>query len=312
MFKFNQCLKPSLSLSIVDPQRSYANVVKVKPDTGASNHYFKASDAIVLDRLRKATHGPVVTLPNLATIQAKASGHVNLHPTLSDAATETHVFDALTNTSLLSVGQLCDDDCTAIFDKHAMKIVKNGQTIIKGSRNTTDGLWDVDLPFIPTVPSLSLNAIIKKSTTHADLASYLYGCCGSPPLSTFLRAIKNGNFITWPGIREINFKKHLEKSIASAKGHLNQERKNLQTTRPPVLPSPSPLAESSPELDEPFPISASPPVKTFQVMSTIIPFEANGKAYHDLLVDFLIVLRVATSISWSITIMIVMVSLPNH
>ncbi len=31
-----------------------------------------------------------------------------------------------------------------------------------------------------------------------------------------------------------------------------------------------------------FPFPASPPAKTYQVLSTIVPFEATGKAYHDL------------------------------
>ena len=225
--------------------------------------------------------GPVVTLPNLSTIQATKKGNINLHPSLSPEATTAHVFEDLTNTSLLSIGQLCDDDCTAIFDKCAMRIVKNGMTIVQGTRNVNDGLWDVSLPVQPTAPTSVANAIIKKSATHAELADYLYACCGSPPLRTFLRAIKNGNLITWPGIRDIDFNKHLTKSIATAKGHLNQERKNLQSTKKvrfDLEPKPS-----VPDDDDFFPVpDSSPPTKTFEVLSTIIPFEANGKAFHDL------------------------------
>jgi hypothetical protein len=224
--------------------------------------------------------GPVVTLPNLSTIQANAAGQLNLGPSLTKEAKTAHVFEGLTNASLLSVGQLCDDDCTAIFDKCAMRIVKNGMTIIQGKRNLVDGLWDITLPLTPLATVAVANAIIKKSTSHKELADYLYACCGSPPLRTFLRAIKNGNLITFPGICDIDFNKHLTKSIASAKGHLNQERKNLQTTKPELKPS----SLSPEEIEEScFPTPASsPPVKTFEVLSTIIPFEANGKAFHDL------------------------------
>ena len=181
--------------------------------------------------------GPVVTLPDLSTIQANAAGQLNLGPSLTKEAKTAHVFEGLTNASLLSVGQLCDDDCTAIFDKCAMRIIKNGMTIIQGKRNLVDGLWDITLPLTPLAPVAVANAIIKKSTSHKELADYLYACCGSPPLRTFLRAIKNGNLITFPGICDIDFNKHLTKSIASAKGHLNQERKNLQTTKPELKPS---------------------------------------------------------------------------
>ena len=165
-----------MASSIVDPHRSYAQVVKVKPDTGASSHYFKATDSSVLQKVRTTQIRPVVTLPDLSTIQATAEGKLSIHPVLSEQATTAHIFDDLTNTSLLSVGQLCDDDCTAIFDKTAMK------TVITGKRNNVDGLWDIELPMTPLAPAGVVNAIIKKSTSHADLADYLYACCGSPPL----------------------------------------------------------------------------------------------------------------------------------
>ena len=35
------------------------------------------------------------------------------------------------------------------------------------------------------------------------LAQYLHACAGFPPVSTFVKAIANGNFITWPGITNI-------------------------------------------------------------------------------------------------------------
>ena len=70
-----------------------------------------------------------------------------------------------------------------------------------------------------------------KSQTKQDLARYLHASCWSPPISTFLRAIKNGNFLTWPGLTTQLITKHLPPSIATAKGHLDQESKNLQTTK---------------------------------------------------------------------------------
>jgi hypothetical protein len=44
------------------------------------------------------------------------------------------------------------------------------------------------------------------------------------------------NVITWPGIDLLSIDKHLPKSIASAKGRLDdQERKNLQSTKPVIV-----------------------------------------------------------------------------
>ena len=268
---------PNMASSIVDPPRSYAQVVQVKPDTGASNHYFRAVDSKVLHNVNTTQIGPVVTLPDRSTIQATAKGTLNLHPLLSEQATTAHVFDDLTNTSLLSVGQLCDDDCTAIFDKTVMKIVKNGTTVINGTRNNVDGLWDINLPLTPLAPEGVVNAIIKKSTSHADLADYLYACCGSPPLRTFLRAIKNGNMITWPGIREIDFNKHLTKSIASAKGHLSQERKNLQTTQPVIKENPPHPQKKWMRIHFPHPLA--PPSKLLKSYQLLFHSRRIGKHF---------------------------------
>ena len=54
-------------------------------------------------------------------------------------------------------------------------------------------------------------------------------------ISTFIRAIKNNNYISWPGLTADLISKHLPKSLATAKGHLNQERQNLQSTQSSIV-----------------------------------------------------------------------------
>ena len=63
------------------------------------------------------------------------------------------------------------------------------------------------------------------------MATFLHAACFSPVLSTLNKAIDNGHFNTWPGISNNLMKKHLPPSIASAKGHLNQERQGIQSTK---------------------------------------------------------------------------------
>jgi hypothetical protein len=41
-----------------------------------------------------------------------------------------YIFDSLKSGSLISAGQLCDDDCIALFTKYNVTIYKNGQIII--------------------------------------------------------------------------------------------------------------------------------------------------------------------------------------
>ena len=76
------------------------------------------------------------------------------------------------------------------------------------------------------------NVIIRKKQTHSDLTDFLHATCFSPVISTFLQAVKNNRFITWSGVTPILITKHITNKIATVKGLLNQERKNLRSTKP--------------------------------------------------------------------------------
>jgi hypothetical protein len=49
--------------------------------------------------------------------------------------------------------------------------------------------------------------------------------------STWITAIKNGNFLSWTGLTEHAVEKHLSKSTATTKGNLNQQRQNTRATQ---------------------------------------------------------------------------------
>jgi hypothetical protein len=181
---------------------------------------------------------------------------------------------------LIWLGQLCDDNCIAILDKSKIQVYKNSTCILTGPHNPSDGLWDISVPTshpsvkvtVPTTGTQSqqVNAIIQqahaiicKDMTKSALAQYLYGCCGSPVPSTWKWAIQNGNFITWPGIDAVSDNKHLPKSIPSTKSHLDQEQKNLQSTKP--IPEPADTDDSF------FPVPDTPNVNTFSACATIDP-----------------------------------------
>ena len=126
---------------------------------------------------------------------------------------------------MLSIGQLCDEGCIAIFDKHKLRVFKKDKCILQGIRNKSDGLWDV--PF----NSPKVNYVVTRDKNRTELAQYLHGCAYSPSISTFQKAINKGNFISWPGINDVTFKKLIGTPIATHCGHLDQERKNLRSTK---------------------------------------------------------------------------------
>jgi hypothetical protein len=147
-------------------------------------------------------------------------------------------------------------------------VFKHDTCILLGTRNPTDGLWDIPLPLAQagskkqSVPQQA-NPIIGKDQTKTKLAQYIYGCCGSPAVSTWKKAIRNGNFITWPGIDTISLDCDLPKSVASTKGNLDQERKNLQSTctAQPIL---NPISTDDDDPEKNFPAPDTPNLKSFE------------------------------------------------
>ena len=212
------------------------NRIIMKADSGATTTYLKKEHAKFLRNLQSLQNGPKAVLPNNTTIAAAAQGDLPLHPFLTPKAL---IYPQLKSDSLLSIGQLCDDGCTAVFDKENLNIYKQNELVLKGNRNKQDGLWDVHFPV------LKANYIIQKDKSKHDLGQYLHGCAFSPVISTFQMAINKGNFITWPGIDDLKFKKLLDSPIATTLGHLDQERSNLQSTKlienddafPPPIPA---------------------------------------------------------------------------
>ena len=61
--------------------------------------------------------------------------------------------------------------------------------------------------------------------TKPDLAMYYHRAAFPPVPTTFITAIKNCNFSTWPGLTADIISKHLPKSLTTEKGHDNLARK---------------------------------------------------------------------------------------
>ena len=66
--------------------------------------------------------------------------------------------------------------------------------------------------------------------TQAELASFLHATCFIPVKSTFIKALKNGIFLTWPGLMVKLIATHPPKIEATIFGNLDQMRKNTTST----------------------------------------------------------------------------------
>ena len=243
----------------------------MKADSGASKTYLKKEHEKYMHSTTDLSNGPTAILPDNSSIKAKAQGFLPLNATFNH---EALVFPGLKSESLLSIGQMCDEGCISIFDDKTLKVYfndneirqflsnkKQDNLVIKGFRNEQDGLYDV--PF----PKMKMNYIVHKDKNKLELAQYLHGCAFSPSLSTLQTCVNKGNFITWPGIEDTKFQKLLEKPLATALGHLDQERKNLQSTKLENVE------------DDAFPDKI--PAKTMTCFYSIIDIPTKKTAYTD-------------------------------
>ena len=73
-----------------------------------------------------------------------------------------HVLNDLKSATLLSAGQLCDDNCTVILTDKTAIVKKDNKTILQGYRNRRDSLWDIKLPIfhLPNTTNQVVNAIV--------------------------------------------------------------------------------------------------------------------------------------------------------
>ena len=117
----------------------------MKLDSGASQHYIKPMHDIFLTNVTKTYDGPTIQLPNDNKLSMSHQGHLKLHAKLPPAATKAFILPSLKNKSLLSVGQLCNHNCTVEFGKYFCDIKHKNELILKGTRNFIDGLCDITL-----------------------------------------------------------------------------------------------------------------------------------------------------------------------
>ena len=84
---------------------------------------------------------------------------------------------------------------------------------------------------VPPFQEQELNVIIHKHTTKTMLANFLHQAVFAPKKSTFIQAIHNNQFATFPGLDTTLVSKHLPPSIPTALGHMKQEHQGLQPTK---------------------------------------------------------------------------------
>jgi hypothetical protein len=123
----NLCSKPV----VVPPTPPRYNRYAIL-DSGATGTFVTSSDTQHLSDITQIDDGPTILSASGTRMSTKQKGTLKLSAKLSSPAQTAFVLDDLKTGTLISLAQLCDDDCIAIFTKYDIQIVKDDQVIIKG------------------------------------------------------------------------------------------------------------------------------------------------------------------------------------
>ena len=99
----------------------------------------------------------------------------------------------------------------------------------------------------PRKPTKKSKQALRQANSVYDLPSieqavkWMHAVCGYPVKSTWMRTIRAGNYVGWPMLTEQNISKYYPELDKTLKGHMNQARKNVRSTK--VKQAPLELAE---------------------------------------------------------------------
>jgi hypothetical protein len=262
---------PNIITNTIDPP------TKNVADSGSTGHFFP-NNTTQLTNILPTTKPISVILPDGSTIRSTHTGLLPI-PELPLQATKAHLFPSL-HTALVSIPQLCDAGCSALFTAEAATILLDQHPILQGSR-TADGLWQLQLNQPPqqqvkhTTPKA--NAVYTP-TKLAELVKYSHATLFSPVFSTLEQALLKGYLTDFPGLTLDNLRKYPPDAALTAKGHLKQHRQGTRSTKASST-KPLPFLDEESETD--FPKQLDDGIRTHQVYAAVLDKSPTGSIYTD-------------------------------
>ena len=181
-------------------------------------------------------------------------------------AKEVHIVPSVKTHSLLSTAKFAEAGYITVFDKEEVNIYDAQNTtltvskgaILRGWFDKRANLWRI--PLIPVVLNNNTDtALVNKPPTdflpertpvieaihnvyelktQPELVRYLHACAGFPTKPSWIKAIKNGHYASWPGLTVKAVAKYFPKSKETMKGHGRKIKSGLRSTKVQVKSEP--------------------------------------------------------------------------
>jgi hypothetical protein len=204
-------------------------------DSGASDNFVEIHQRV--RNRRKAPYPIHIKMPDGNVITSDEIGDLDI-PNLPPKACIARMCQHLDGCSLLSVGILCDLGMDVIFTAADVKVWHNKRLVLYGTRNGPRDMWRVDLDqplpdnetFTPPEAPFDHPCVLHHIAAMpiAELVAFAHQCLGSPTIHAMDKAIKKGFLHNFPGLTLRRFRKYPPRTMATAKGHMDQTRQ--QTT----------------------------------------------------------------------------------
>ena len=211
-------------------QRDEENIII---DSGATSHF-------VTERLNLPATGPsdlTVYLPDDTTLRATSETQLPFEQ-LSDEARQANILPGLTK-SLISVNKMAENGYTTIFrpgdegvtfhKKGTLTITTSEPPVLQGCKRRGKILWTVSVPTMKSTREEAAN--VYNLPTITQTIKYLHAAAGYLTEDTWIKAIKAGNYISWPGLTATAVRKHFPESDETQKGHMKRQRQGVRSTK---------------------------------------------------------------------------------
>ena len=171
------------------------------------------------------------------------------------AAAHVAVFKNVPN-ALLAAGPLVKAGCYIVLDIPQAKVIdkKAGKVILTADFEPHSATWNVfpsrtkPKPQKRPVQNLANNAY--RIETKKELIEFYNKAAGHPVKKTWIAAIEQGAYASWPGLTVKLVQRFLDKQEATIMGHMHARKSSVQSTKPKIQKLTTNLAEDTDELLE--------------------------------------------------------------
>ncbi len=120
----------------------------------------------------------------------------------------------------------------AIYDDYTTTISASNPPVLDADRCESTGLWKLPLDNntketnIKSPTNKAINAIFNLPSARQTFLWY-HASAGFPVKEQFIKAVRNGNYATWPKLTVTLINKYMPDSDETAKGHLKGQRQGI-------------------------------------------------------------------------------------